>query len=443
MESKNNLSIEEQLIDAKKKLEILMENMPGGVIIYEAKTGKIHEVSKSLLDMFGCSEEAFREHYYNSFDLLIYKNDRARIKDLINQQMEFMSTVEVTFRAKDLMGETKYLEFKGKVMPDRDGIQMFYAILSDVSERMLVQQELQHINETLYMETQRYKLLQDAVDDIPFDYNVLLDSLEVTLKNHSNNRLQIDDFYSECHYKDYISDDTLDKVIKIWDVALADTKKGTVECKIRSDVENAYEWYRIYFVSFQDKSGRIVRIVGSLKNIDQEKKEQENLAKKLSTDTMTGILNKASMQNLIGEYILLSKNTDIHALFMIDTDNFKSVNDTLGHLFGDEVIKLVASTIKDTFRDSDFVGRVGGDEFMVFMKNTTREAAANRAAALNQSMRRIFEKDGKSVSISCSIGVAFFSKDGADFDALYQNADACLYEAKRRGKDRCILSDMM
>lgn len=208
MESFEQDTLREQLEDANRKLDILMENMPGGVIIYEAKTGKIHEVSKSLLDMFGCSEKVFREHYYNCFDLMIYKGDRPRIKDLIEQQMVFLTTIEVTFRARDLMGERKFLDFKGKMVTERDGTQMVYAILSDVSERMLVQQELQRINETLYMETQRYKLLQEAVDDIPFDYNVLLDSIEITLKNYHGNRMIIDDLRRGNRYRNIISQDT-------------------------------------------------------------------------------------------------------------------------------------------------------------------------------------------------------------------------------------------
>lgn len=438
MDQSNEYGLREQLEDTNRKLNILMENMPGGVIIYEARTGKIHEVSKSLLDMFGCSEKAFREHYYNCFDLLIYKSDRARIKDLIEQQMAFLTTVEVTFRARDLMGERKYIDYKGKVVTERDGTVMFYAILSDVSERILVQTELQRINETLYMETQRYKLLQEAVDDIPFDYNVLYDSIELTFKNGVSNKIVIDDFRREKKYVRMISEDTMEKVVDIWDAALVNTKKGTVECQIRLDENKPFHWHRIFFVSFQDKSGRIVRIVGSVKDISDEVQKQEILANRLKLDPMTGILNRASMQSIVSEYLTLSQVTDLHAMFMIDTDNFKSINDNLGHLFGDEVIKFVACTVKDTFRDSDFVGRIGGDEFMAFMKNTTREAAINRAEALNTAMRRKFEKDGISITISCSIGVAFFSKDGADFDSLYQNADACLYEAKRAGKNRCV-----
>ncbi len=441
MTSQEEKLLREQLEDAQHKLNILMDGMPGGVIIYDAITNRIKEVSKSLLDMFGCSEKDFREHYYNCFDLIIYKKERSRTKELIEQQLEFLSTAEITFRARDLMGEKKFLDYKGKLVTERDGSRMVYAILSDVSDMMLVQQELQRTNETLYVETQRFKLLQEAVDDIPFDLNLLNDTLEIADKSQPGGRALFESCLAEEAIRRMVSEDTYEHLETILKAAMEEPKKGTVECKIRLNEEQPYLWYRLYFISFQDKSGRMSRIVGSAKDINEEKLRQESLNEKLSIDPMTGILNKTSMQNAIREYMVLSKPTDRHALFMIDTDNFKAINDNLGHMFGDDVIRFVANTVKETFRESDFVGRVGGDEFMVFMKNATYEVAKARADALNVAMRRTFEKDGIEVAISCSIGVAFYSKDGADFETLYQNADACLYEAKRGGKNRNVFTE--
>lgn len=426
----------QQLEAANRKLNILMENMPGGVIVYEADSGRIREVSRSLLDMFGCSEEKFRDHYCNSFYLLIYKTDRARVRDMMEQQMNFLPNVEISFRTRDLLGECKYLDYRGRVVTEPDGGRVVYAVLNDASERVLVQQELQRMNEMLYVEMQRLKLLQEAVDDIPFDYNILRDEMEITLKRTKNNHVVIDGFRAEREYTSLISADTLEQAVSVFEAITTEPKKGTLECRIHLTEDQPYVWYRIYFVSFRDNDGRMSRVVGCANDISDEKKNEESLVNRLKIDPMTGILNKTSMQNVISEYLTLSKPTDLHALFMIDTDNFKAVNDNLGHMMGDEVIQIVAKTVKETFRDSDYVGRVGGDEFMAFMKNTTPEATLNRASALNASMRRTFEKDGISVSVSCSIGIAFYAKDGDDFETLYRNADARLYLAKRNGKDR-------
>lgn len=167
--------------------------------------------------------------------------------------------------------------------------------------------------------------------------------------------------------------------------------------------------------------------------------KQEELRDKIIKDAMTGILNKAATQSSIEDILAGTDTSHFHALFMIDTDHFKNVNDTFGHQFGDETIKMCANIIKKTFRDSDIVGRVGGDEFMVFMKDTTREVTEKKAAELNESFRRKLTKDDMSVDISCSIGVAFYPLNGQTYDVLFAGADEALYDAKELGRDRYVI----
>jgi len=320
------LSLQQQLTDAKRKLDILMENMPGGFMTYDATNGKFVELSKGLLAIFGCEEERFREHFYNTFDMLIYKEERKKVLELISYQAEHQTNIHVNFKIKGMLDDVMYVEYRGRKVRESSGQVLYYAVLTDVTEQVLVQQEMARINEELYK-----------------------------------------------------------------------------------------------------------------RNVAGEAR-QEEMQKRIRMDAMTGIYNKSTMQKVIQEYLAESSPDSLHAVMMIDTDNFKNVNDTLGHLFGDEVIKFVARTIKNTFRDSDYVGRVGGDEFMVFMKNTTKEVTEQRAQALNEQMCRKFEKDGKSIAISCSIGIAFYPKDGVDYVSLTANADDALYRAKEKGKNRYVIA---
>lgn len=170
----------------------------------------------------------------------------------------------------------------------------------------------------------------------------------------------------------------------------------------------------------------------------EEMKKQAALSDKARLDEMTGLLNKTTIIESVEEYLKDAPVDSKHALFMIDSDNFKGVNDTYGHAVGDEVIKYLANVIKRTFRDSDFKGRFGGDEFMVFMKNTTKEATEVRAKQLNEAIRKPYVKDDVEIKISCSIGVSYFPKDGKNFDILFANADEALYKAKALGKDRFV-----
>ena len=169
---------------------------------------------------------------------------------------------------------------------------------------------------------------------------------------------------------------------------------------------------------------------------NQEKIRQVQLSHKANMDSLTGLLNKSAVTEAITTYLIESEKDQMHALLMIDCDDFKSINDNFGHAVGDEVIKYFASVLKRTFRDSDIKGRFGGDEFMVFMKNTTKDATTLRANQLNEAIRKPYLKDGKEIKISCSIGVAYFPKDAGNFENLFNMADEALYKAKSHGKDR-------
>ena len=142
---------------------------------------------------------------------------------------------------------------------------------------------------------------------------------------------------------------------------------------------------------------------------------------------------------LISDDLVLS-GTEVHALMIIDIDDFKHVNDTLGHVTGDQLISDVALTLRKTFRKTDTISRIGGDEFLVFLPvMTSTEAVEKKAEEFLNAIYGNIEKEGKSVQISCSIGISFFPGDGKDFFDLYQKADNALYYAKGKGKNRYVI----
>ncbi|MCR5031720.1 MAG: sensor domain-containing diguanylate cyclase [Lachnospiraceae bacterium] len=430
------------LEDAEKQLQLLIDNIPGGILTYEEESGKFITISKGCLDIFGCDEGSFRDFYYNNFELFISKPDRQKVKDLIAQQLNFLGNAEVTFRVRDLLGETKYIAYRGKRFERHDGIKQVYAVIEDVTEQTEVQQQLQRIANTLYLETQRYQLLQEAVDDITFDYNVETDTLEYFMPTEGSLRKTIAQFEEKGKLSEYIESKDLVDISDMWKSLLSEQMKNIAECRIYISSRKKYVWSRIYVASFTDQQEKekVVRIVGSIKDISAERKEIDALSKQANCDNMTGLYNKRAMQMLVKDYLRKHGDGTNHAMLMVDADNFKAVNDNLGHLYGDEVIKYVAKSIRSTFRESDFVGRVGGDEFLIFMKNADLDAAKMRAGKLNEKMRQTFENDGITIRISCSIGIALYPDQGTDYEALYQKADEALYKAKEGGRDRYELA---
>lgn len=124
-------------------------------------------------------------------------------------------------------------------------------------------------------------------------------------------------------------------------------------------------------------------------------------------------------------------------LLFIDLDNFKTVNDTLGHRYGDKVLCSVAECFRQALRTSDIIGRVGGDEFVAFLSGVTSVGEAGECAGrLCQAVSRIPDLELKGCGLSCSIGGAVCPRDGRDYDSLLIKADIAVYEAKRRGKNQ-------
>lgn len=181
---------------------------------------------------------------------------------------------------------------------------------------------------------------------------------------------------------------------------------------------------------------RVHAIWATAEKLRESEHEKALLKEKSERDAMTGLLNKPTAQSIIGSR--LSEDSEgIHALLMIDIDNFKGVNDKLGHLNGDNVIRIVAKTMRERFRESDVLARFGGDEFCVFMHNLpSPETARNKAQALSGAIQMESDKQA-SVSFSVSIGLAFSNREHKTREELFRQADEALYRAKNAGKS-CV-----
>ncbi|WP_133969417.1 diguanylate cyclase domain-containing protein [Eubacterium limosum] len=173
---------------------------------------------------------------------------------------------------------------------------------------------------------------------------------------------------------------------------------------------------------------------------DENRQMVATLRQKAEQDALTGLYNREAIRQKISAY--LSQEPGSSALFLIDTDNFKQVNDNMGHLFGDAVLTEMAIGMKKLVRQSDVVGRIGGDEFIIFLKDLTSQGVAEeKARQLLDTFQHLFQSEKRPIEVTCSIGVALCPQDGQDFQTLYQNADRALYQAKSIGKNNYKLFD--
>lgn len=151
-------------------------------------------------------------------------------------------------------------------------------------------------------------------------------------------------------------------------------------------------------------------------------------------DLLTGLFNKRSFEDEVKNAIANKNPDDVSVLLILDFDNFKHVNDNYGHQIGDEVLKAFGLILERAFRTKDIIGRIGGDEFMVFMPNMSADYLKRADEISQEILNELYAlKVGKAEHFSCSIGIGT-DAGNYDFQQLYQLADKALYESKERGK---------
>ena len=166
--------------------------------------------------------------------------------------------------------------------------------------------------------------------------------------------------------------------------------------------------------------------------------KNKGLTKLAETDQLTGLFNKISTENKIKEY--METHPDSQSMFFIlDIDNFKKINDTMGHAFGDEVLREIGQRIKMEFRASDIIGRAGGDEFIIFLRNIpTNELIRKEAQKVLNCFKDFQVGTYSKYKVTASIGCSIFPVDGSEWESLYKAADQGLYKAKRGGKNQLV-----
>ncbi|MCM1263401.1 MAG: sensor domain-containing diguanylate cyclase [Butyrivibrio sp.] len=180
----------------------------------------------------------------------------------------------------------------------------------------------------------------------------------------------------------------------------------------------------------------VLIVIISIINKTISGKKQKQLEVKADTDLLTGLNNKLATERKIKEYIAQNPNSQ-SMMFILDIDNFKNINDTRGHAFGDEVLRTLGEQVRVLFRSSDIIGRAGGDEFIVFLKNISDPAAIRKEAKKVENFFQNFKVgEYTKYTVTASIGVAIFPEEGADFETIYKAADTGLYKAKKGGKNQ-------
>ena len=211
---------------------------------------------------------------------------------------------------------------------------------------------------------------------------------------------------------------------------------GWVENTLRFyTADGHYDWLE---VNMHRESTHPAVISGVLVNTSTWRNEVDRWREKANRDALTSVYNREYFESTAAE-ALKKGNLSSAAMIFVDMDNFKQVNDTLGHMVGDDVICYVAKRLLGAFRHSDVVARYGGDEFVVFATGIGKKDLENRLTKLWESFQFPYRNGAIEYPATCSIGAAVFPEDGRSYKELLDRADTAVYIAKERGKNGFVL----
>lgn len=293
----------------------------------------------------------------------------------------------------------------------------------------------------LEREREKYRIVSELSGDIVFSYDMGTDVLEFSEKYHTvfGRDTRVPGARERLAETDLI----LDEDRSLIEARLGGLTPQYPRCRLELRLLTGaagYEWFEAYVHALWDADAgyECAGYIGKLVNIHERKAEASLLREQAHTDALTRLNNRPHTEERIAA--ALRSGADSHsALLFLDIDDFKSINDRFGHLVGDKVLRCLAGEIRRRVRESDVVGRVGGDEFIVFLRNVTSEAdVARKAGELCRMNGAALCSDipAEAGEISCSVGIAMNPEDGIEYEDLLAHADHALYQAKARGK-RC------
>ncbi len=212
-------------------------------------------------------------------------------------------------------------------------------------------------------------------------------------------------------------------------------------CKFSLVIDGEERFYEIDVVSLGDSRYGNMSMLKSIRDVTEEIKIQEKLKILATTDSLSGLYNRAEFMNLANrEFDLAKSNHEELSILIMDLDNFKLINDTFGHAAGDEMIREIGKIIAKSFRKSDIAGRIGGEEFAVILRNTSLEDTVKIAERFRETVagRKVIY-GGQEICFTVSIGVAAIcGKSGciSNIEEVLKRADNALYRAKAGGRNR-------
>jgi diguanylate cyclase (GGDEF)-like protein/PAS domain S-box-containing protein len=409
---------EDALRESEEKYRLLFSNEQDAIVVFDADTTSIVETNEAFLRLSGYSEDDSRKLHIGDLSSDMEASNRS-IRTVREQGVDRVDARRL--RRKD--GTEILIEIGLNSFVWR-GRRLVSAILRDITERKKAEESA-----LLWS-----KVLEDSAEGIMItdaDRKILtVNKAFTTLTGYTPEEVIGGD-------PKILSSGRHDAAFfhVMWrTIRLSDRWQGEIWNR-RKNGEVYLEWLSVTAV--RNAEGVLTHYVGIFSDITERKESADRIEFLASHDSLTALPNRLLMNDLVRQSVAAARRKgSMLALLFLDLDRFKTINDSLGHSIGDDLLQHVAVRLTDSVREGDTVARLGGDEFLIMLPELSRsQDAAVVAEKIVAAMRAHIVIEEHELGITASIGISVYPHDGADVSALIKNADAAMYHAKERGRN--------
>ncbi len=408
----------------------MIDNIIAGICFFEYEDGEMKPifVNEGFFRMLGYSRVEGMK-YLERVELSIIPDDLPTYRQAIRDVLKDDGVVDTEFRTVTGSGNLRWLHVRGNLYAREGRKYTIVSVIEDITERKSVEEELQR-------QAERLHILSQAEGEKIIDYNAKTDVMIIrTNDEYGMAQDEIHSRYMQRFNAAMIYKEDVAYYKAVLESLLKSPKHDTIEFRIKRFDED-YTWYQANLTSLLGAEGYVTRIVGRMINIDDRKKKEMELLLRAEKDALTGIYNQGATEQLIHNAIEDGNENSLSAMMIIDLDNFKEANDLLGHANGDQLLEKTAGILKEMFKGGDVIGRIGGDEFLVYMRNLESISDADEMAGnIVKQVRYDLDFEGQLIHVTCSVGVAVYPYHGKNYEELFEKADRAVYTVKANGKD--------
>ncbi len=416
---------QQRLEQERRRLDTALNNMTQGLILYDA-SARVVVCNQRYIDMYGLSSAVVKpgSHFR---DIIRHRKETGSFKGDVD---EFCSTVQanvaqgkVTHHVLD-SADGRAVQIVNRPLPQGGWV----ATMEDITERRNLEQE----------RDRNYAFLRQIIDHIPS---------QITVKDARDRRYVLVNRVAEIHVG--LSNDAIvgKTALDVFPRELAEIIARDDEESLRSVDglsldEHSWEskvsgsrFITSKRIGIRDEAGEPRYIINVVEDVTERRRANERIAHLAHYDALTDLPNRVLFRAQVERELRRISRGEQFALLYIDIDEFKGINDSLGHHVGDELLKAVAARLRSCIRESDLVARLGGDEFAVIQTDASNVAdVVEFVTRIHNAIRQPYQCLGHQLSTDASIGIALAPRDGTDLEQLIKHADLAMYGAKGDGR---------